>query len=224
MICTKCGAELPDDAVDCAVCGETVRPFRELGELPVITTEEKLLEYPPEATCLLPADSPEKTETGAPCAKEKVRRSGKFWDIAALALTLLAASAAFYPLCRDFAGICVQISEAVGNGDVFPVEGMVFASVAVLAAFAADIVLSLRNALSRNGRRSYYFYAFPVVFAFWLFARLNETPARFVAESETAQALLCGSRMFYKDDFALIALVILALSLCAQVAAHRKRG
>ena len=217
MICTKCGAELPDDANECSVCGEPVPREEESGELPVIYTEEKLLEYPPAG-----ADAPEEPVLSAKDNaenKKTPRRKGRGWDIAAVILTVFACAAALYPLCRDFALICIDVSKAVEAGDVFPVEGMIFASAAVAA--AADIALSVKSAFGRGGKRTFFFFAFPVLLFFWLFARINDTPARFVGSSRTAQALLCGSELFYKDDFSLISLVILAFVLCAQIAARK---
>ncbi|MBO7400513.1 MAG: zinc ribbon domain-containing protein [Clostridia bacterium] len=219
MICTKCGAELPDDATVCSICGEPIPREEESGELPVIYTEEKLLEYPPAG-----ADAPEEPVRSAKDDAERKkapRRKGRGWDIAAVILTAFACAAALYPLCRDFALICIDVSKAVEAGDVFPVEGMIFASASVAAAFAADLALSVKSAFGRGGKRTFFFFAFPVLLFFWLFARINDTPARFVGSSRTAQALLCGSELFYKEDFSLISLVILAFVLCAQIAARK---
>ncbi|MBO4861105.1 MAG: zinc ribbon domain-containing protein [Clostridia bacterium] len=219
MICTKCGAELPDDANECSVCGEPVPSAEDSGDLPVLYTEEKLLEYPPSG-----ADAPEEPVRSAKDNaenKKTPRRGGRGWDIAAVILTVFACAAALYPLCRDFAYICMDVSKAVEAGDVFPVEGMIFASASVAAAFAADLALSVKSAFGRGGKRTFFFFAFPVLLFFWLFARINDTPARFVGSSRTAQALLCGSELFYKEDFSLISLVILAFVLCAQIAARK---
>lgn len=223
MICTVCGAELSDDAVVCDVCGFSVNEPPEEPEEPVVSAEENLLSPPPEEiTPVLESRDTQIPDMPGPPEPVRVsdpprRRGGLAWDIAALVLVLLACASAFYPFCRNFAQLCVNVSEAVESGDVLPVEGMVFASLIVLAGFAADFSLSLRNVLRRESKRVYCVFSIILLFIVWLFARINDTPAGTLVTSEPARALLYGCRMFFTKDYSLIALFILALALCAQI-------
>ena len=223
MICTVCGAELPEDAVVCDVCGFSVSVLSEEPEEPVVSAEENLPSPPPEEIApVIESSETQIPDLPSPPGPIRVsdpprRRGGLAWDITALILVLLACAAAFYPLCRDFARLCVNVSEAVESGDVLPVEGMVFASLIVLAGFAADFSLSLRNVLRRESKRVYCVFSIVLLFTVWLFARINETPAGTLVTSEPARALLFGCRMFFIKDYSLIALLLLTFSLCAQI-------
>ena len=214
MICIKCGAELPDDASECPSCGQAVCCEDEYAESPVITTEERIIPFPDEGVPAVPPPVIRARE------KEIPRRGAeRAWCVVSLLLTAAACTAAFYPICRDFGRICLDVSGCVERGDVLSVEGMISVSLLVLGAFAADIALSVGNVLRRGGKNRISVFAFAVLLAVWLYARINEAPARFAAGSVPA-ALLNGSRLFYIKDSSLIALALLSLALCAQAMSY----
>jgi len=233
MICTVCGAELPDDATVCDVCSSPVELAGESTETPVISTEEKMLPFPAEdgAFCesapvrdtAPPAPesvgTPAESENKTPSVGRRARR--RVLSVVSLFLIAAACAAAFYPVCRDFGVICTKVADAVDTRDVLPVEGMLSVSLVVLAAFAADFALSLKNALYLPEKPSVFAFSFVILLAAWGFARLNETPARFVQESRILNALLSGCGLFAVKDYSLMALVLLALAVCARVAARK---
>lgn len=214
MICIKCGAEIPDDAAECASCGEKFCREYENAENPVIVTEERIIPFPEDDMPVIPPAVVTETKKEAP-------RYGaeRAWSAVSLILTAAACAAAFYPICRDFGRICLDVSGYVERGDVLSVEGMISVSLLVIGAFAADIAISVRNVLRRGGKNRPCVFAFAVLLAVWLYARINEAPARFAALSVPA-ALLNGSRLFYIKDSSLIALVLLSLALCAQAMSY----
>lgn len=215
MICIKCGAELPGDARECASCGEVFCREDENADNPVIVTEERIIPFPEETVPVIPPGAV------APETKKEVPRYGaeRLWNVISLLLTVAACAAAFYPICRDFGRICLDISGYIDNGDVLSVEGMISVSLLVLGAFAADIALSFGNVMRSGGKNRACVFAFTVMLAVWLYARINEAPAHFAAGSVPA-ALLNGSRLFYIKDSSLIALVLLSLALCAQAMSY----
>ena len=104
MICTKCGAELPDDANECSVCGEPVPSAEDSGDLPVLYTEEKLLEYPPDAP-----EKPAQAKKAEAGAKALFGGAGDLDNIPAYELSADDAS--------DIVTILVKTGLCSSNGD-----------------------------------------------------------------------------------------------------------